>query len=137
MVNGIIAPSTEIDKRSFSFDMIPAEAIDQMLVYKSGNADLPGDFAGGVIQLVTKQPTQESWTKVGLNFGIRTGTTFNDFVSSEGSSTDIFGFDNGFRDLPENFPSTRVLQASGRTSSVRERAGKSLTNNFDYATTKT
>jgi TonB-dependent receptor len=137
MVNGIIAPSTEIDKRSFSFDMIPAGAIDQMLVYKSGNADLPGDFAGGVIQLVTKQPTQESWTKVGLNFGMRSGTTFNNFISSEGSSTDIFGFDNGFRDLPENFPSTRVLQASGRTSSVRERAGKSLTNNFDYATTKT
>jgi TonB-dependent receptor len=137
MINGIIAPSTEIDKRSFSFDLIPAGAIDQMLVYKSGGADLPGDFAGGVIQLVTKQPQAESWTKVGLNFGMRTGTTFGDFVSSEGSSTDKFGFDNGFRDLPENFPSTRVLQASDRTSSVRERAGKSLTNNFDYATTRT
>jgi outer membrane receptor for ferrienterochelin and colicin len=137
MINGIIAPSTEIDKRSFSFDLIPAGAIDQMLVYKSGGADLPGDFAGGVIQLVTKQPVVESWTKVGLNFGMRTGTTFGDFVSSEGSSTDIFGFDNGFRDLPENFPTTRVLQSSNRTSSVRERAGKSLTNNFDYATRRT
>jgi TonB-dependent receptor len=137
MINGMIAPSTEIDKRSFSFDLIPAGAIDQMLVYKSGAADLPGDFAGGVVQLITKQPTQESFTKIGLNFGMRAGTTFNDFISSEGSSTDIFGFDNGFRDLPENFPSTRILKNSGRTSSVRERAGKSLTNNFDYATSKT
>jgi hypothetical protein len=52
MINGAIAPSTEIDRRSFSFDMIPAGAIDQMLIYKSGTAELPGDFAGGVIQLV-------------------------------------------------------------------------------------
>lgn len=137
MINGVIAPSTEIDKRSFSFDLIPAGAIDQMLVYKSGSADLPGDFAGGVIQLVTKQPVHESSTKIGLTFGMRSGTTFSDFITTDGSSTDMLGFDNGFRDLPSNFPSTRVLKNSGRLSSLRERAGKSLTNNFDYATSKT
>lgn len=137
MVNGIIAPSTEIDKRSFSFDLIPAGAIDQMLVYKSGAAELPGDFAGGVIQLVTKQPSLESGTKVGLTFGYRSGTTFSDFNSSEGSSTDALGFDNGFRDLPQDFPSTRILLNSARNSSVRERAGRSLTNNFDNSTENT
>jgi len=137
MINGIIAPSTEIDKRSFSFDLIPAGAIDQMLVYKSGAADLPGDFAGGVIQLVTKQPTYEPVTKVGLTIGYRNGTTFSDYHQSDGSSTDKFGFDNGFRELPENFPSTNILQASARNASVRERAGKSLTNNFDYSTRQT
>jgi hypothetical protein len=39
MINGAIAPSTEIDRRSFSFDMVPAGAIDQMLIYKSGTAE--------------------------------------------------------------------------------------------------
>ncbi|MDZ7650902.1 MAG: carboxypeptidase-like regulatory domain-containing protein [Cytophagales bacterium] len=68
MINGAIAPSTEIDRRSFSFDMVPAGAIDQMLIYKSGTAELPGDFAGGVIQLVTKQPAYEPFTTFGLNF---------------------------------------------------------------------
>jgi len=111
MINGAIAPSTEIDRRSFSFDMVPAGAIDQMLIYKSSSAELPGDFAGGVVQLVTKQPTY-----------------------SDGSSTDILGFDNGFRSLPGNFPTTNQLIASSKTSSLRERAGKSLTNNFDYST---
>ncbi len=57
MINNVIGPSTEIDRRSFSFDLIPAGAIDQMLMYKSGAAELPGDFAGGVIKLVTKKPT--------------------------------------------------------------------------------
>ncbi len=134
MINGAIAPSTEIDRRSFSFDMVPAGAIDQMLIYKSGTAELPGDFAGGVIQLVTKQPTYEPFTSFGLNFGYRTNTTFQDHLSSNGSKTDILGFDNGFRSIPDGFPSTNTLDASSQTSGVRERAGKSLTNNFDYNT---
>ena len=130
MINGAVGPSTEIDVRSFSFDLIPASTIDQMLIYKSGTAELPGDFAGGVIQMITKSPSYEPFTSFGLNFGYRTNTTFKDFVSSEGSSTDILGFDNGFRDLPAGFPSARTLDLSPTNSIVRERAGKSLTNNF-------
>lgn len=134
MINGAIAPSTEIDRHSFSFDMVPAGAIDQMLIYKSGTAELPGDFAGGVIQLVTRQPSYEPFTSFGIGFGYRTNTTFNDYLSSDGSKTDIIGFDNGFRDIPENFPTTAQLVSSTKNSSLRERAGKSLTNNFDYDT---
>ena len=97
MINRVIAPSTEVDGRSFSFDLIPAGAIDQMLIYKTATAELPGDFAGGVIQLITKQPSYEPFTSVGLNFGFRTNTTFQDQLSSSGSETDFLGFDNGFR----------------------------------------
>lgn len=134
MINGAIAPSTEIDRRSFSFDMIPAGTIDQMLIYKSASAELPGDFAGGAVQLVTKQPSYEPYTSFGLNFGYRTNTTFNDYLQSDGSKTDLLGFDNGFRDLPSNFPTTSQLVSSAKNSTFRERAGKSLTNNFDYST---
>lgn len=136
MINGAIAPSTEIDRRSFSFDMVPAGAIDQMLIYKSGSAELPGDFAGGVIQLVTKQPAYEPFTNFGLNFGYRTNTTFQEHLSSDGSSTDLLGFDNGFRSIPDGFPATSTLVASSKNSGLRERAGKSLTNNFDYSSRK-
>jgi len=135
MINGIVGPSTEIDKRSFSFDLIPAGAIDQMLIYKSATAEVPGDFAGGLIKIVTKKPTNDSYLNVGLNFGFRTNTTGRDFISSDGSSTDWLGFDNGFRDLPGGFPSTTALKNSQRNSITRERAGKSLTNNFANTTT--
>lgn len=137
MVNGAIAPSTEIDRRSFSFDLIGSSAIDQMLTYKSATAELPGDFAGGVIQMNTKEPANEDFTNVGLNFGYRTNATFEDRVTSAGSSTDWLGFDNGFRSLPGGFPSTQALQASLPTSATRERAGKSLTNNFAPMTEQT
>ncbi|HCZ36892.1 MAG TPA: TonB-dependent receptor [Cytophagales bacterium] len=131
MINGAIGPSTETDSRSFSFDLIPAGFIDQMLIYKSGTVELPGDFAGGLIQIVTKNVAAEDFTKIGFSIGYRQNTTFQKFNSTQGSSTDFLGFDNGFRDLPSTFPTTTQLQASGRSSSLRERAGQSLTNNFE------
>ncbi len=130
MINGAIGPSTETDSRSFSFDLIPAGFIDQMLIYKSGTAELPGDFAGGVIQMVTKQPENENFTKIGFSVGFRDGTTFQDFKSSQTSSTDWLGYDNGFRDLPASFPTTTFLRSTSRTDINRERAGKSLNNTF-------
>ncbi|TXH23734.1 MAG: TonB-dependent receptor [Cyclobacteriaceae bacterium] len=132
MINNAIAPSTEIDRRSFSFDLIPAGALDQLLIYKSGAAELPGDFAGGVIQMSTKQATNEKSISFGLNFGYRVNTTFNDFKISEGSSTDFLGFDNGFRDLPSNYPSSKEMLSYSNLSPERAAAGKTLRNNFDY-----
>lgn len=134
MINRAIGPATEVDKRAFSFDLIPSGAIDQILIYKSGSPEMPGDFAGGIIQVITKQAPDENYFKIGTSFGFRANTTFKDFSRSERSSTDVLGFDNGFRGLPANFPSTQELQNSDRTSTLREQAGKSLTNNFDYST---
>jgi TonB-dependent receptor len=130
MINGAIAPSTEIDRRSFSFDLIGSSSIDQMLIYKSATPELPGDFAGGLIQVVTKQPSNDEYTNVEMNFGYNTNATGKDFISSKGSSTDWLGFDNGFRNLPAGFPTSEILKTTTKNSSLRERAGKSLTNNF-------
>jgi len=134
MINRAIGPSTEVDRRTFSFDLIPSGAIDQILIYKSGAPELPGDFAGGVVQVVTKQPPADNYVKVEFGLGYRAGTTFQDFSQSKGSGTDKFGFDNGFRGLPSGFPDTQSLKSSSLTSSLREQAGKSLVNNFDYTT---
>lgn len=130
MINGAIGPSTETDSRSFSYDLIPAGFIDQMMIYKSGTAEQPSDFAGGLIQVKTKNIAAENFTKIGFSVGYRQNTTFRNYNSAEGSPTDFLGFDNGFRALPATFPTTAQLQASGRESALRERAGKSLTNNF-------
>jgi hypothetical protein len=131
MINNAIAPSTEVDKRSFSFDLIPSGSVDQLLIYKSGTAELPGDFAGGVIQVITKSTSNEEYTSFGINMGYRANTTFGDFRQSRGSSTDFLGFDNGFRSLPADFPSSNALLNTGSFSEVRDRAGKSLENNFE------
>lgn len=130
MINNAIAPSTEIDRRSFSFDLIGSGAIDQMLIYKSATAELPGDFAGGMIRVVTKQPANDDFMNFGMSIGYRTGATGQTTIASTGSSTDWLGFDNGFRSMPAGFISSDALKTSAKNSVARESAGKSLTNNF-------
>ena len=130
MVNNVIAPSTEVDKRTFSFDLISSGSLDRMLVFKSGSADLPGDFAGGIIKLFTVDNVDENFTKLNLGVGFRQNTTFQPYFQSQGSSTDFLGFDNGFRGLPSSFPSTNRLQGTARNSVIRQDAAHTLTNNF-------
>ena len=54
MLNGVIAPSSEVDSKAFAFDLIPSSMIDRMLVYKSGSAELSGEFAGAVVKIEPK-----------------------------------------------------------------------------------
>lgn len=130
MINNSVAPSTEVDKRTFSFDLISSGSLDRMMVYKSGSADLPGDFAGGVIKLYTIDNVDANFLKLNVGFGYRTGTTGNNFMKSEGSSTDFIGFDSGFRQLPSSFPDTETLQSSPRNSNTRIENSHNLPNNF-------
>ncbi|MCC5905400.1 MAG: carboxypeptidase-like regulatory domain-containing protein [Balneolaceae bacterium] len=131
MINNSAAPSTEIDKRTFSFDMISSGSLDRMMIYKSGSPDLPGDFAGGVIQLFTIDNVDANFLKLSMGTGFRTGTTGSSFMQSNGSGTDFIGFDNGYRKLPKNFPSSNELQNSARNSDLRISSAHSLPNNFN------
>ncbi|MBK8226133.1 MAG: carboxypeptidase-like regulatory domain-containing protein [Flavobacteriales bacterium] len=126
MLNDVIAPSLEPDKRAFSFDVLPSGALDRVMIYKSGAPELPGEFAGGVIKLYTVNVPDSNLTRVDYGMSYRNGTTFNDFYNSQRSSTDALGFDDGLRQLPNAFPSDlRGVGAQGLQT-----AGRALANNW-------
>lgn len=104
LLNGVIAPSTETDSRAFSFDIIPSGLLDRMLVYKSGAADLPGEFAGSVIRINTKSAIDHNFTNISLTGGFRANTTGANYISQESSSTEVFGFGGSMRKLPAGAP---------------------------------
>jgi outer membrane receptor for ferrienterochelin and colicin len=130
LINNVAAPSTEIDKRTFAFDLIPSSALDRVLINKSGAAEFSGDYAGGVIRMYTLDEVEDNFTKLSIGMGYRTGTTFEPYVQTKGSATDFLGFDSGYRQLPSNFPSTRSLQSDPRNGNIRYNAAQSLENNF-------
>lgn len=130
MINNVVAPSTEVNKRTFSFDLLGSSILDKMLIYKSGSADLPGDFAGAVIKVHTVDAIDNNFVKLNFGGGYRLGTTFRPYFQSQGSPTDWLGFDNGYRSLPSDFPSTRELQNSSRNAELRQAAAHKLPNNF-------
>lgn len=104
LLNGVIAPSVEADSRSFAFDLIPSSLLDRMMVYKSGAADIPGDFAGALVRVYTKNTVEENFNRVRLFTGVRSGTTFNDFRGSDRKPMDLLGFGQAQRQLPSDFP---------------------------------
>ncbi len=122
MVNDVIAPSTEVDSRSFSFDMVPSQIIDAMYIYKSGSSELSGDFAGGVVKIYTKKAPETNFNSFSFGTGVRMNTTFTPAQEYQGSNTDFLGFDNGNRKLP-NLPSTAVFQGGNTTIAQKAEFG--------------
>ncbi|HRE50400.1 MAG TPA: carboxypeptidase-like regulatory domain-containing protein [Flavitalea sp.] len=129
MLNNAIAPSTEVDRRTFSFDLIPSNVLDRMLIYKSGAPENTGDFAGGLIKVFTTNAKEENFLSITASTGYRQGTTGAEFIQSEGSRTDFLGFDNGYRKLPAGFPAENLRSLPNR-SQLRADAANLLKNNF-------
>lgn len=128
MINDVISPGTEVDTRAFSFDLIASNMIERMMVFKSGSATLPGEFAGGVVKIYTKNSFAENFTNVTIGSALRTATSFNQAWKPEGSSTDFLGFDNGFRQLPSTFPKSLSFQNMPVSEQVN--LARSLNSNF-------
>ncbi|MEO7307557.1 MAG: TonB-dependent receptor [Ferruginibacter sp.] len=104
MLNGVLLSSTEPDRKTFSFDIIPSSMIDNIIINKSFIPELPGEWAGGLIQVNTKDVPARNFFNVQIGTGFNTNTIGKDFYSYKGSSTDFLGFDNGARALPSDFP---------------------------------
>lgn len=104
-LNDAGAPSSEADRRAFSFDVIPSGMIERILIYKTPSAELPGDFAGGMVRIYTPAMPDRNSVTVSYTTSFREGSTFQPFYSTAGSKTDMLGFDNGYRNLPAGTPS--------------------------------
>jgi outer membrane receptor for ferrienterochelin and colicin len=133
MLNDVMTPSSEVDTRAFAFDMIPSSVIDRMLIFKSGSAELPGDFAGGVIKVYTKRAPEENFTNLSVLGGFRNGTTFQDVQKAEGGKYDWLGFDSGKRTIPSNWPSTLSTDYPAAT---RAALARQLPNRWGVSTLK-
>ncbi|MBC7884176.1 MAG: carboxypeptidase-like regulatory domain-containing protein [Saprospiraceae bacterium] len=120
LLNDVITPSTEVDVKSFSFDLIPSSAIDRMMVFKSPSADLPGDIAGGAIKIYTKTVPDGDHLSFGVTLGYRGNATGNVVTDYKGSTSDALGFGSKFRDLPSGFPSTKSVIVNAGTEAMIE-----------------
>lgn len=104
-LDGAALPSTEPNRKAFSFDIVPSGLVDNIVISKTATPDLPGDFAGGSVQVSTKDIPDKNYVSVSIGEGYNTASTFKDFKSGKRNATDYLGFDNGDRKLPSNFPS--------------------------------
>ena len=106
MINNALLPSSEPDKKAFSFDVFPASLIDNIIINKTATPDLPGEFAGGLVQVNTKDIPSKDLLSIGVSYGYNTQSTFKTFTSNERNGNDWLGFDDKTRNLAKGFPAT-------------------------------
>ena len=127
MLNGILLTSTEPDRKTFSFDLIPAPMIDNIIINKAFVPEYPGEWAGGLIQVNTKDIPAKSFFNVHVGTGFNSQTIGKDFYrDGQGGNFDWLGFDDGTRALPSSY--IKKSQFSLLTKPEKAEIGKQLRN---------
>jgi outer membrane receptor protein involved in Fe transport len=109
MLDGVALPSTEAQSRNFSFDLIPSNMVDNVVVSKTVTPDMNASFGGGLIQINTKDIPNENFVSLSVGASYNDQTTGKDFLSHKRGKYDYFGFDDGRRDYPKGLVNTDRL----------------------------
>ena len=68
--------------------------VDNIIVNKSFIPEMPGEWAGGLIQVNTKDVPAKDFLSIQVGTGFNTQTIGKDFYTYKGGSTDFLGFLN-------------------------------------------
>lgn len=128
MLNGILLTSTEPDRKTFSFDIIPAPMIDNIVINKAFVPELPGEWAGGLIQVNTKDIPTKNFFNIQVGTGFNSQTVGKDFLKDKGGKTDFLGYDDGARGLPKKY--TTKSEFDLLSNAEKTALGKSLPNSW-------
>lgn len=130
MINGLPLPSTEADRKAFSFDIFPSTMLDNMMIYKTASPDLPGDFAGGVILVNTKDIPEKDFVSFSVGTNYNTQSTFKSYSNYDGSKNDWIGFGVKDRMYPNSLPSTTEFKELLSNPSTRFENSKVFSNDW-------
>lgn len=128
MLNGILLTSTEADRKTFSFDLFPSQIIDNIIINKAFVPELPGEWAGGLIQVNTKDIPTKNFFNVQLGTSVNSIITGKEFFKDKGGKTDWLGLDDGTRALPSGYTSKSNFDTS--SIAAKTAIGKTMANNW-------
>lgn len=139
LMNGTSLPSTEPNRRNFSFDIIPSSLIDNVVVNKTATPDLPGEFTGGMVQVNTIDVPNENFIQIGLGSGFNTNSTGKDFISTKRFNSDYFTgkgeqrdwFNKSFfNEYKKNHETYFLHPTDDESFTVLKKMGASIPNNY-------
>ncbi len=123
-LNGAPLPSPEPDRKVVPLDIVPSSLLESVVTAKTYSPDQPGDHAGGLVQINTRDFSGLRLFKVGASVAYNSTTSFADGLGYAGGGLDYFGFDDGTRDLPVALPEDSPL--NGLSSGDLERVGEAF-----------
>ncbi len=114
LLNGATLPSTDPEKKSFSYDLFPANLIENVITSKTFTPDKPGDFSGGLVQINTIEFPNKLTVDFSASAAFNTTTTFSEFTSYQGGKKDFLGYDDA------QINSTRVVRGNYSNEELQE-----------------
>lgn len=114
-LNNTSITSTEPEKKSFSFDLLPSNLLDNTIILKSFTPDMSGDFAGGSVQINTTDFPDKLKLNLSYSTSYSSNSSLRSFNTYSGGSTDFWGVDDGTRSIPSNFPDNLNTAGLSRT----------------------
>ena len=125
-LNGAPLASPEPDKKVIPLDVIPSSLLQSIVTSKSYSPDQPGDYAGGLVQLRTRDFPSSRIMSVGISGGWNSVTTFRDGLAYTGGGRDFLGFDDGTRNLPSMIPVDRRVTRTGFSPESLQEMGRAF-----------
>ncbi|MBI1178866.1 TonB-dependent receptor plug domain-containing protein [bacterium] len=99
-LNGAEVPSADPYRKSAQLDLFPSSLIESIVVTKTFTPDLPGNFTGGGVNIITKSFPEKFFFNASIGGKYNTKSSFNpNFLSYSGGSFDWAGVDDGTRAL--------------------------------------
>jgi outer membrane receptor protein involved in Fe transport len=112
-LNGVDVPSADPDRKAAQLDLFPSQFIERIDVSKTFTPDMPGGFAGGAINIVTKSFPKEFFFSMSVGVSYNTQSNLkDDFAMGDHGSTDWLGLDDGKRELPEVAKNTNPAETT-------------------------
>ena len=119
-LNGAELASPEPLKKVTPLDIFPSSLLESIVATKVATPDKPGDFAGGSIDIRTKEFPENRVFQLTLSQGWNSLSTFESFTYGTRTASDFFGYDNGRRAAPAG-----IYESGG---AVTERTAEAIRN---------
>jgi hypothetical protein len=101
VLNGLNIPGLDPDRNSIQLDIFPSNIINNIKVYKTYSPDLPGDFTGGLVDIVTQDFPEKASFNISAGIGFNPQMHLNsDYITNQKGKRDWLGMDDGSRALP-------------------------------------
>lgn len=100
VLNGAEIASPEPDKKVVPLDVFPSSLLEALVASKTATPDRPGDFAGGSVDIRTKEFPENFVGSVGASVAYNSLSTFKRFPKGPRRGSDWYARDDGLRAEP-------------------------------------
>ena len=130
VMDGVNLPSTDPNQQQFSFDIIPTAMVESVVVSKNATPDMNANFAGGYVEIKTKDIPKENFMTFSVGTSYNNRSTFKDRLTKQEGANDYIGFDDGTRDYPSGLVNIGLPTTEAASGPFLEQSKRFTQDNF-------